>query len=231
MSMFAGDGAGGMACGSGSCSSANIVLGALNQLGAVADQLGGSRAPWDCGSTPGMANTSRPCSPARRAVTSEPLCLAASTTSVPRLRPLMMRLRRGVLPARRPWSGGNSETSAPLAAILSASARCREGIDARPGRAADSDGLSAARERAFVAGAVDAFGQPAGDREAAAREKLRRTARARVASAGRGVAAAHDRELRSSTALQAIRSHTRRGERRRNGPAVAGYKGEFSGIR
>ena len=54
-----------------------------------------SLAPWrssawqprDCGEwiEPGMANTSRPASTARRAVISEPDCTAASTTSVPRV--------------------------------------------------------------------------------------------------------------------------------------------------
>lgn len=52
--------------------------------------------PRACGAwmEPGMAKTSLPCSAARRAVMSEPDCSAASTTSVPWLRPEMMRLRR-----------------------------------------------------------------------------------------------------------------------------------------
>lgn len=41
--------------------------------------------------------TSRPCSSAQRAVTSEPLRKAASTTSTPLLRPLIMRFLRGKL--------------------------------------------------------------------------------------------------------------------------------------
>jgi hypothetical protein len=44
---------------------------------------------------PGMANTSRPCSDAMRAV-SDPDAGAASTTRVPWDRPEMMRLRLGV---------------------------------------------------------------------------------------------------------------------------------------
>ncbi len=51
---------------------------------------------------PGMAKRSRPCSPAMRAVMSEPDETVASTTSTPRARPLMIRLRRGKFPA----SGG-----------------------------------------------------------------------------------------------------------------------------
>jgi len=54
---------------------------------------------------PGIANTSRPCSAASRAVMSEPEAGAASTTSVPRDKPAMMRLRCGKLGA----SGGVPE--------------------------------------------------------------------------------------------------------------------------
>ena len=51
--------------------------------------------PRDCGEwiEPGIAKTSRPASSASRAVISEPDCRAASTTSVPRASPAMMRLR------------------------------------------------------------------------------------------------------------------------------------------
>lgn len=44
-----------------------------------------------------QSKTSRPCSSAQRAVTSEPLRKAASTTSTPLLRPLIMRFLRGKL--------------------------------------------------------------------------------------------------------------------------------------
>ena len=44
---------------------------------------------------PGTANTSRPCSSAKRAVISEPDFAAASTTTTPRAMPEMIRLRRG----------------------------------------------------------------------------------------------------------------------------------------
>ena len=54
---------------------------------------------------PGMANTSRPCSRAARAVIREPERSAASTTRVPRLRPLIMRLRRGKLVGQRGGAG------------------------------------------------------------------------------------------------------------------------------
>ena len=63
---------------------------------------GGS--PWRSGEwiEPGNAKTSRPCSAASRAVMSEPDDSVASTTSTPRARPLMRRLRRGkVRRARR----------------------------------------------------------------------------------------------------------------------------------
>ncbi|MCY1457875.1 hypothetical protein D9M71_752030 [compost metagenome] len=71
---------------------------------------------------PGMAYTSRPCSAASRAVINEPLAMLASTTSTPRDRPLMMRLRRGKFAGRGPASNGYSETSAlPLSIIAFAS--------------------------------------------------------------------------------------------------------------
>ena len=58
--------------------------------------------PRDCGEwiEPGMAKTSRPCSPASRAVISEPLSMAASTTRTPRAIPEIRRLRRGKLAAQ-----------------------------------------------------------------------------------------------------------------------------------
>ncbi len=69
----------------------------------MSSALSTSLAPWrisawqprDSGEwiEPGSANTSRPYSAAWRAVISEPDCSAASTTSVPRDRPAMMRLR------------------------------------------------------------------------------------------------------------------------------------------
>jgi hypothetical protein len=76
---------------------------------------------------PGMANTSRPCSAARRAVISEPLRTAASTTSVPSAKPLMMRLRRGKFACNAGVPSGNSLTSAPRFAIAAASALFADG--------------------------------------------------------------------------------------------------------
>ena len=60
---------------------------------------------------PGTAKTSRPCSLAKRAVISEPDRRAASTTTVARLRPEMMRLRRGKSRPRGSHSIGISETT------------------------------------------------------------------------------------------------------------------------
>ena len=77
---------------------------------------------------PGKAKTSRPCSSAQRAVTNEPLRCAASTTSTPLLRPLIMRFRRGKLRGKGSISKGNSDTRAPPASIkLSARRTCRRG--------------------------------------------------------------------------------------------------------
>ncbi len=76
---------------------------------------------------PGTANTSRPCSPASRAVISEPLRLAASTTSVPRLIPLIRRLRCGKCDLSGCVPSGNSVARAPFAAISWARSRFEEG--------------------------------------------------------------------------------------------------------
>ena len=73
---------------------------------------------------PGMANTSRPCSLARRAVISDPDAGAASTTSVPCARPEIMRLRLGKLAASGGVPRGYSLTSNPCAAIRRARSRC-----------------------------------------------------------------------------------------------------------
>ena len=73
----------------------------MNMSSAVLDELRACRiSRWQPRASglwiePGIANTSRPCSAASRAVISDPLCSAASTTSVPTDRPLMIRLRRG----------------------------------------------------------------------------------------------------------------------------------------
>ena len=72
---------------------------------------------------PGIANTSRPASAARRAVMSDPDCSAASTTSVPRARPAMMRFLTGKFASSAGVPIANSLTTTPPAAILRASAR------------------------------------------------------------------------------------------------------------
>ena len=59
-----------------------------------------------------LTNVHRPGRHYQRVI-SEPLARLASTTSTPSDRPLMMRLRRGKLPATGPASSGNSETTAP----------------------------------------------------------------------------------------------------------------------
>ena len=64
-----------------------------------------------------MANTSRPCSAASRAVTSEPDLSAASTTSVPSDSPEMMRLRRGKLAGNGGVPKVYSLSSSPSRAI------------------------------------------------------------------------------------------------------------------
>ena len=77
---------------------------------------------------PGKANTSRPCSKAMRAVIKDPLRKAASTTNIPKDKPLMIRFRLGKLAACGGERVGNSETmEPPWLTMASANARCRFG--------------------------------------------------------------------------------------------------------
>src|SRR5687768_4798421 len=69
---------------------------------------------------PGTANTSRFCSIASRAVIKEPEFSAASTTTMPRLSPLMMRLRYGKFSDTGGVFNGNCVTMAPPFANISA---------------------------------------------------------------------------------------------------------------
>ena len=63
----------------------------------------------------GTANTSRPCSPASRAVMSEPERRAASTMTTPSASPEISRLRRGKSRVRGSQLSGISEIAAPSA--------------------------------------------------------------------------------------------------------------------
>ncbi len=76
---------------------------------------------------PEMAKTLWPCSAAKRAVISEPLRFATSTTSAPGLSTLIKRLRRGKLSGFGATPIWNSEMIAPRAAMRYAKRRCRMG--------------------------------------------------------------------------------------------------------
>jgi len=76
---------------------------------------------------PGTANTSRPCSSARRAVMSEPERLAASTMTMPNESPEINRLRRGKSRARGSQPNGISVTATPVGKIASMSSACSGG--------------------------------------------------------------------------------------------------------
>ena len=75
--------------------------------------------PLLCGLSiePGIAITSRPISPASRAVMSEPLSNAASTTKTACAKPAINRFLRGKLPAKGRVPNGNSDTITPCSAI------------------------------------------------------------------------------------------------------------------
>ena len=137
-----------------------------------------SLAPWrirawqplDCGEDgTGSANTSRLASTASRAVISEPDCSMASTTSVPRVSPAMMRLRCGKFSGGVPSgslqqpSGGDAPGQRKMAARVDL---IEPGGDHR-------DGAARAAERTFVRCAVDAQRQPGDDGESGAAQMRR----------------------------------------------------------
>ena len=88
---------------------------ALPHLSTRHDRLGSGRRPVG----PGTTITSRPWSPARRAVISDPLCSRASTTTTAFDSPLMMRLRCGKwnsLGMRARQKLGHEQATAPRCA-------------------------------------------------------------------------------------------------------------------
>ena len=90
----------------------NLSVGPPPDLAIVRrDELAPS--PTSCAST----WTRRFCSSAQRAVISEPLSSAASTTTVPSAKPLISRFRRGKWNARGGVPQANSVTSAPCGTI------------------------------------------------------------------------------------------------------------------
>ena len=113
---------------------------------------------------PGTAKTSRPCSPARRAVISEPERSAASTTTTPSEMPEISRLRRGKsLSARREAGRPLADEQSPLAdgaLQLLVLGRIND-VDA-----AGEHGDGAVFERGEMRRRVDAAGKPRGDDEA-----------------------------------------------------------------
>ena len=113
-----------------------------------------------------MANTSRPCSDASRALISEPLRFAASTTRVPRLSPLISRFLCGKCSRRGSLPMGNSEQTAPFAAMRFASCSLSGRIDLVDAVAEKCDRHRVTVERALMRGSIYAFRQSADDAKA-----------------------------------------------------------------
>ena len=124
---------------------------------------------------------------------SEPLASAASTTSTPRASPLIRRLRRGKLAASGGVPSGNSDTSAPRAAIGLIQSRVPLRIDDVDAAAEHRDRRSGAAQRAAVRGGVDAERKAARDRQAGVAERAREALGVGRSLRG-GVAAADDCE-------------------------------------
>ena len=151
---------------------------------------------------PGIANTSRPCSPASRAVISEPDERVASTTSTPFARPLISRLRRGKFCRSGGVPGRNSDSSTPDSAITCASSWWRAGYTRSSPVPDAGDGRPLAPQRAFVCGGVHAQRQARDDREPGAGQGLGEGARI-LAALRRRLAAADDGERRAREQLAA----------------------------
>ena len=122
---------------------------------------------------PGTAMTSRPCSPARRAVMSEPDRAAASITSTPRERPDISRLRCGKFSASGGVRGRKLADERAARRDRGPRARVLRRVHAVEAGAADRDRDAARGECAAVRRGIDADREPARDREA-----VRRRARA-----------------------------------------------------
>ena len=155
---------------------------------------------------PGIANTSRPASAARRAVMSEPDRTAASTTSVPRARPAMMRFLIGKFSGSAVVPIANSLTTSPFGGDppREGAVACR--IDDVEPRADHRDRAGAAGERALVRRGVDAERQPRDDDPAGLAQM--RSEGARVLEPLRcRVAAADDRDHRRLQAARCGRAH------------------------
>ena len=108
---------------------------------------------------------------------SEPERAAASTTSTPRDRPDISRLRRGKLCGAGGVPGREFADERARRRDLVREPRMSGRIHAVEARAADRDRDAARRERAAVRGGVDARGEPARDRESVALRGARRNRR------------------------------------------------------
>ena len=128
---------------------------------------------------PGIANTSRPCSPASRAVMSEPERQRRLDDEHACARPLIRRLRRGKFCSQRRRAGrefgddaaalGDRVRELAMARRIDAvEARCRRTASVEPG----------ALERASCAARVDAEREPGDDRSGRRRDSARANARA-----------------------------------------------------
>ena len=126
---------------------------------------------------PGMAKTSRPASPASRAVISEPDSAAPLRRPACRgASPAMMRLRCGKWAAQRRRARRKFRDDGARSRRCGRPApRCLARVHVVEPAAEHGDGDAAGGERAFVARGVDAEREPAGDGEPGAREAARRT--------------------------------------------------------
>ena len=129
-------------------------------------------APIDLGERmlPGTQNTSLSCSSACLAVSSAPLPSGASVTSVPRLMPLMMRLRLGKFWASGLAPIGCSDTTAPDSAIWAASEACSRGYMTSTALPRNRYRPRAGFERRAMRYAVNSPRQPAHDGHSAVRQ-------------------------------------------------------------
>ena len=126
------------------------------------------------------------------------------------------RFRCGKFSRRGGVPSGNSLTSAPCRRISLAQALVAARIDDVDPDAQHGEGDSLRRERAAVRGAVDAFGEPAGDGESRARRAVRRSQRR-----CRGPAAWDCGCRRSRAAVRSERRRCRRHTARADGARTA----------
>ncbi len=166
--------------------------------------------------SPGTASTSLPSSSAKSAVMSAPLRSRASTTTVARQRPAMIRFRAGNRHGAGSTPGSYSETTRPPFRDPSRELSVRRRVVAVDPAAEDRDGDTPGVERSPVCLGVDPACQPAHDHDAGAHELAGERSRDGAPVRGAGTSP-DDRDGESRQGAPGLRLRAGRGSREGRG--------------